>query len=211
MGSSASAEVSSAVHAQLKERDEFLGEIHQRLLLSQDLMKEHHNKQQRAKSFDIDEWIWLRLQHHAATGITPLKLSKLSPRYFGPYKIIEKIGDVAYRLQLSEKARIRNVFHVVLLKKFQGTPPVSIVPLPPLQHGRDLSAPAMVMKARLNHGTWEVLFSWLDRPPTESTWEKLDAFKKAYPDVQLEDKLFLGEEENVIDAFIGKTYQRRRE
>jgi transcriptional regulator GlxA family with amidase domain len=49
----------------------------------------------------------------------------------------------------------------------------------------------------------------LDRPPTESTWEKFDAFKKAYPDIQLEDKLFLGKE-NVIDAFIGKTYQRRK-
>jgi hypothetical protein len=79
-----------------------------------------------------------------------------------------------------------------------------------LQHGRALSAPAKVMKARLNRGTWEVLVSWLDRPPTESTWEKHDAFKKAYPNVQLEDKLFLGEEGNVIDAFIGKTYQRGR-
>jgi hypothetical protein len=44
----------------------------------------------------------------------------------------------------------------------------------------------------LNRGTWEVLVSWLDRPPTESTWEKLDVFKKTYPDIQLEDKLFLG-------------------
>jgi hypothetical protein len=200
----------AAVDAQLKERDEFLGEIRQRLLLSQDLMKDHHNKQRRAKSFDIDEWVWIRLQHRAAAGIAPLKLSKLSTRYFGPYKIIEKIGEVAYHLQLPEKARIHNVFHVALLKKFQGTPPVSIVPLPPLQHGRVLATPAKVMKARLNRGTWEVLVSWLDRPPTESTWEKFDAFKKAYPDIQLEDKLFLGEEGNVIDAFIGKTYQRRR-
>jgi hypothetical protein len=78
-----------------------------------------------------------------------------------------------------------------------------------LQHGRVLATLAKVMKARLNRGTWEVLVSWLDRPPTESTWEKFDAFKKAYPDIQLEDKLFLGKE-NVIDAFIGKTYQRRK-
>jgi hypothetical protein len=62
------------------------------------------------------------------------------------------------------------------------------------------------MKARLNRGTWEVLVSWLDRPPTESTWEKFDAFKKAYPDIQLEDKLFLGKEGNVIDAFLVVSY-----
>jgi hypothetical protein len=200
----------AAVDAQLKDRDEFLGEIRQRLLLSQDLMKDHHNKKRRAKSFDINEWVWLRLQHRPAAGIAPLKFSKLSPRYFEPYKIIEKIGELAYRLQLPEKARIHNVFHVALLKKFQGTPPVSMVPLPPLQHGRILATPAKVMKARLNRGTWEVLVSWLDRPPTESTWEKLDVFKKTYPDIQLEDKPFLGEEGNVIDAFIGKKYQRRK-
>jgi hypothetical protein len=200
----------AAVDAQLKDRDEFLGEIHQRLLLSQDLMKDHHNMKRRAKSFDKDEWVWLRLQHRPAAGIAPLKFSKLSPKYFGPYKIIEKIGEVAYRLQLPEKARIHNVFLVALLKKFQGTPPISMVPLPPLQHGRVLSTPAKVMKAGLNRGNWEVLVSWLDRPPTESTWEKLDVFKKTYPDIQLEDKLFLGEEGNVIDAFVGKKYQRRK-
>jgi hypothetical protein len=143
----------AAVDAQLKERDEFLGEIRQRLLLSQDLMKNHHNKQRQTKSFDIDEWVWLRLQHRVAAGIDPLKFSKLSPRYFGPYKIIEKIGEVAYRLQLPEKARIHNVFYVALLKKFQGTPPVSIVQLPPLLHGRVLATPGKVMKARLNCGT----------------------------------------------------------
>jgi hypothetical protein len=41
-------------------------------------------------------------------------------------------------------------------------------------------------------------------------WEKVYAFQLAYPDIQLEDKLFLGEEGNVIDSFIGKAYQRRR-
>jgi hypothetical protein len=100
----------AAVDAQLKDRDEFLGEIRQRLLLFQDLMKDHHNKKRRAKSFDINEWVWLRLQHRPAAGIAPLKFSKLSPRYFEPYKIIEKIGELAYRLQLPEKARIHKCF-----------------------------------------------------------------------------------------------------
>jgi hypothetical protein len=73
----------------LKERDEFLAEIRQRLLLSPDLMREHHNKKQRIKEFQVGEWVWLRLQHREAAGITPLKQSKLFPRFFGPYQVID--------------------------------------------------------------------------------------------------------------------------
>jgi transcriptional regulator GlxA family with amidase domain len=43
---------------------------------------------------------------------------------------------------------------------------------------------------------------------TDTTWEKVEDFKVAYPDVQLGDEMFLEEEENVVDSFIGKVYQR---
>jgi hypothetical protein len=52
----------AAVNAQLKEHDEFLAEIRQRLLLSQDLMRDH-NKKRCIKELQVGEWVWLRLQH----------------------------------------------------------------------------------------------------------------------------------------------------
>jgi hypothetical protein len=143
----------------LKERDEFLAEIRQRLLLSPDLMREHHNKKQRIKEFQVGEWVWLRLQQREAAGITPLKQSKLSPRFFGPYQVIERIGEVAYRLQLPARARIHDVFHVALLKKFEGTPSSSVVPLPVMRHDRLLPVPLKIVKARLNRGSWTILVS----------------------------------------------------
>jgi hypothetical protein len=50
--------------------------------------------------------------------------------------VLAHIGSVTYHLQLPAKARIHDVFHVSMLKKFEGNPPESIVPLPPIQHGR---------------------------------------------------------------------------
>ena len=46
------------------------------------------------------------------------KRGKLSPRYIGPYRIVERIGEVAYRLELSSDLdRIHDVFHVSMLRK----------------------------------------------------------------------------------------------
>ena len=48
---------------------------------------------------------------------------KLSPRYMGPYEIVERIGKVAYRLRLPpELARIHDVFHVSMLRKYIADP-----------------------------------------------------------------------------------------
>ena len=51
------------------------------------------------------------------------KRGKLSSRYIGPYKIVERIGEVAYRLELpSDLDRIHNVFHVSMLHKYVPDP-----------------------------------------------------------------------------------------
>ena len=51
------------------------------------------------------------------------KKGKLSPRYVGPFEIIERIGKVAYKLALSpELSSVHNVFHVSMLKKYVSDP-----------------------------------------------------------------------------------------
>ena len=51
------------------------------------------------------------------------KKGKLSPRYMGPYEIVERIGEVAYRLRLPpELARIHDVLHVSMLRKYMAYP-----------------------------------------------------------------------------------------
>ena len=48
--------------------------------------------------------------------------AKLSPRYCGPFEVLERIGLVAYRLALPTNTRAHNVFHVFLLKKYVHDP-----------------------------------------------------------------------------------------
>jgi len=57
------------------------------------------------------------------------KKGKLSRRYVGPYKILNRVGKVAYELQLpTELDAVHLIFHILLLKKYVGDP-ASIVPL----------------------------------------------------------------------------------
>jgi hypothetical protein len=138
----------AAVDKQLQQRDVFLGEIRERLLQAQDHMKDQHDKTHRVVEFVVGDWVLLRLHHRAAATITDRAHAKLAPKFYGPFKILERIGTVAYRLQLPAKARIHDVFHVVFLKRFEGPPLAATPHLPPIDHGRALPVPTRVLRAR---------------------------------------------------------------
>lgn len=52
-------------------------------------------------------------------------------KYYEPFKVLELILTVAYKLALPVQACIHNAFHMVLLKKFQGQMTTTLAPLPP--------------------------------------------------------------------------------
>jgi hypothetical protein len=104
--------------------------------------------------------------------------------------VIERIGDVAYKLQLPTKAHIHDVFHASFLKKHIGVAPKSLPPLPDIKHGKALPQPELIVRARLNRGSWELLVCRMGREPRETSWESLEDFKDAYPSFKLEDEFF---------------------
>ena len=105
---------------------------------------------------------------------------------------------------------LRQFVLVGFLKKFVSDPPSTMVPLPPIHHGRVLPTPASVDKAHMVRGVWQVRVQWVGQPASDATWEPVPDFTEAYPDFQLEDELFRKEGGSVMDAYVGQTYQRQR-
>jgi hypothetical protein len=114
---------------------------------------------------------------------------------------------VAVQLQLPPDARIHDVFHVGILKKFVGAPPAEPTVLSATLNGAAVSAPARVLAGRLARGVKQVLVQWQDEPVTSATWEDFDDFKASFPTFQLEDELAF---EAGRDVMYGKSYTRRR-
>jgi hypothetical protein len=161
----------AAVDTQLQARDELLADVPERLIQAQVTMKGYQDKKRRPLEFAVGDWVWLRLQQHTAVGVITAAPSKLRPKYFGPYQILQRIGTVSYKLQLPPRARIHDVFHVSLLKKYEGTTPSKVVSTPELLNGRVIPTPETVLRARLNRRVWEVLVKWTGHSQEDGSWE----------------------------------------
>ncbi|KAL4366769.1 hypothetical protein GQ457_05G003480 [Hibiscus cannabinus] len=199
-----------AVDKALQNRDELLQNARDRLLQAQQQMKNTYDVGHRELNFKAGDWVWLRLQQYRQLTLTKQKHHKLLPKYFGPFKILNKIGTVAYQLELPVDSRIHDVFHVSLLKEYKGPQPAAIGDLPLVCDGKALPTPQAILRSRLNRGQQELLVQWAGCSQEDATWEPFEVLHAAYPEFELEDKLNPKEGSIDVDAFIGKQYQRRK-
>ena len=97
----------------------------------------------------MGDWVFLRLQPYKQQSLASKGRWKLSPRYFGPFQVLKKIGSVSYKLELPTKSRIHPVFHVSSLKLKLGQHVTPLPTLPPVdEFGQVFTEPVVVLQKR---------------------------------------------------------------
>jgi hypothetical protein len=144
------------------------------------------DKRRSERVFEVGDYVYLKLQPYRQTSVAVRHNFKLSARYYGPYEVIQRIGEVAYKLKLPETTRIHPVFHVSQLKKKIGHAKVAVQELPYAdQHGQLRVKPAKILDRRMvkrqNKAVAQVLIQWFNAAPDDATWEDYDFVKDQFP------------------------------
>ncbi|XP_026445434.1 uncharacterized protein LOC113346042 [Papaver somniferum] len=167
--------------------------LRQSLLTAQHRMKQQADKGRIERSFIVRDWVYLRLQPYRHTSVQLRKNLKLAAKFFGPYKVLERVGNVAYRLELPISSRIHPVLHVSQLKKKirQGFLPQTVLPtldkegLFKVGHVKVLSTRVLI-KGRQQIP--QVQVQWSHTAEGDATWEDTAFIRSSFPKFILEDK-----------------------
>ena len=181
------------VNQMLEDRNQMIDVLKEQLCLAQNRMKVQADKHRREVEYQVGDMVFLKIQPYRFKNLTKRSNQKLSPRFYGPYEVIAKVGAAAYRLRLPDTSRVHPVFHVSLLKRCVA-PGTFSQPLPLcLNEEWELQQePEDIMAIRINEqGRHELLVKWKNLPSFENSWESKSVFMQQYPTFQLEDKLSL--------------------
>nr|GEU78280.1 hypothetical protein [Tanacetum cinerariifolium] len=150
-------------------------------------VKSYANLKHKPMEFQVRDKVMLKVSPRK--GVVRFgKRGKLNPRYVGLFKILERVGDVAYKLDLlKELSKVHNTFHVSNLKKCHADEPLT-VSLDGLHFDDKLyfieELVEMVVREvkRLKQSRIPLVkVRWNSKRGLEFTWEREDQFQKKYP------------------------------
>ena len=177
-----------AVEDHLEHQQHILQLLKDNLSIAQNRMKQQADQHRSEREFAIGDWVFLRLQPYKQLSLKQQKKdNKLAPKYYGPYKVLQKIGSMPYKLELPPSSRIHPVFHVSCLKKVIGENiPVQKM-LPELdEEGKFILELEAVIETRTkqlrNRAITEYLIQWKKLPVEDATWED-ESFIQKHPEL----------------------------
>jgi hypothetical protein len=146
-------------------------------------MKRQAHKKRSERQFTIGDMVFVKLQPYVQSTLAPRSNQKLSFKFYGPFKIVERIGSVAYKLLLPPSSAILSVFHVSQLKA-AVLPHEQVSPSLPA----DIELPRVPMEVLqrcvIPTATGSVeqgLILWSGWPSEMATWENLLQLRQAFP------------------------------
>ncbi|KAL0556496.1 hypothetical protein IC582_005010 [Cucumis melo] len=161
-----------------------------RILTTQSRQKSYADVWRKDLEFDMGNMVFLKVA--PMKGVLRFeKKRKLSPRFVGPFEILERIGPVAYRLALPPSfSAVHDVFHVSMLRKYV-TDPTHVVDFEPLQINENLSYEdqhpveifAREVKVLCNRGIALVKVLWRNHEVEEATWETEEDIRAQCPEL----------------------------
>nr|GEY66000.1 hypothetical protein [Tanacetum cinerariifolium] len=145
------------------------------------------DKHRRDLEFQVGDHVFLKVSPFRGVKCFGIK-GKLSPRFIGPFKILERIGEVSYRLALPPQlSHVHNVFHVSLLRGYHYHPlHVTSYPFDQIQPDMSLSEePESILdrqeRVMRNKTVSFVKIFWKNHPEREATWETKESMRASYP------------------------------
>ncbi|KAI3794847.1 hypothetical protein L1987_37487 [Smallanthus sonchifolius] len=154
---------------------------------AQDRQKSYADKRRRPIEFNVGDRVMLKVSPWK--GIIRFgKRGKLSPRFIGPFRIMARVGEVAYRLELpDELSGIHPTFHVSHLRKCLADESAH-VPLTDIEVDNNLNyieEPVAILdrkEKRLRNKVIQLVkVQWKHRKGSEATWETETEMKESYP------------------------------
>ncbi|WCJ18415.1 Transposon Tf2-9 polyprotein [Euphorbia peplus] len=171
----------------VQETSEKIKIIQQSLKEAQDRQKSYADLKRRPIEYDVGDKVFLKVSPWK--GLLRFgKKGKLSPRFIGPYEIVERIGPVAYRLQLPQNlSNIHDVFHVSMLRRYKSDPS-HIIQEQPIELSGDLSykeEPVAILakEEKVLRNKIVPLVKVLSHRHSreEATWEREEDMRHQYP------------------------------
>jgi hypothetical protein len=160
------------------------------LRIAQSRQKSYADGKRRDVVFQEGDYVYLNVS--PIRGLRRFRVKvKLSPRFIGPFKILERVGEVAYRLELPvQLADVHDVFHISRLKKGFGPHDKELLPLDELNVKEDLTIvehPIRILETMTRVTRNSVIkmckVQWSNHAEDEATWEREDELKAEFPDL----------------------------
>ena len=160
---------SSSAFDVVAERQKFTQLLKDNLVKAQNRMKTYADQHRIERSFVVGDDVLLKLQPYSQSSVANCPYPKLAFKFFGPFKVVGKIGEVAYKLELPESSAIHPVFHVSQLKPFLSkyTPVFTTMPTPDVWQA-NAPQPEAILDRRMvkkgNAASTQILVQWFSLP-----------------------------------------------